>query len=380
MKSKKLWIIAVSLIGISSGALWWFFSQNHDSHNPQTKDNIRKAENYTCPMHPQIVSDKPGSCPVCGMDLVLASAMEEDNEHADHGHEKNNDLPAGHADVKLSSRKQQLIGIKIAKVEKKKLFKSIQAPGRIAFDPELYTAQSEYLEALRQWKRVQDSPISDVKESTRQMIRSSKIRLKVLGLSDDQIKRLTRKGRLSEGLLVSGKGQENWIYADIFEVDLPYIKEGLSAQITANFLQGKTLAAKVISVDQVINPETRTAKVRLQLLDHDSSIRPESYVNVTVFAPVGEHLSVPIESLMDTGREVFVFVKKDDGRFEPKKVIVVNETESEAGIGSGLNEGQEVVVGGNFMLDSESRLKSVIQGAQSQSQIEAKSPESGHNH
>ena len=104
---------------------------------------------------------------------------------------------------------------------------------------------------------MQDSPISDVKESTRQMIRSSKIRLKVLGLSDDQIKRLTRKGRLSEGLLVSGKGQENWIYADIFEVDLPYIKEGLSAQITANFLQGKTLAAKVISVDQVINPETR---------------------------------------------------------------------------------------------------------------------------
>ena len=378
MKSKKFLIISIFLGVLGVGGAWWFYEHNHGHHNAHSGGEQKKAETYSCPMHPQIVSDEPGSCPICGMDLVLASEMEEEEDHTGHNHENEKSLPTGHADVKLNSKKQQLIGVKITKVEKKKLFKSIRAPGRIAFDPELYTAQSEYLEALKQWRRVLDSPISDVRESTQQMIRSSKIRLKVLGLSDDQISRLTKKGRLSEGLLVSGKGQENWIYADIFEVDLPYIKDGLSAQISANFLQGKTLAAKVISVDQVINPETRTAKVRLQLLDHDSSIRPESYVNVTIFAPVGEHLAVPIESLMDTGREVFVFSKIGDGKFEPKKVTVVLETESQAGIGSGLTEGEEVVVGGNFMLDSESRLKAVIQGAQSQSAPETSG--SGHKH
>ena len=172
---------------------------------------------------------------------------------------------------------------------------------------------------------------------------------------------MAQKGFQSEGLLVSGKGQDSWIYADIFEVDLPYIKKGLSAQITANFLQGKILPAKVISVDQVINPDTRTAKVRIQLLKKDDSIRPESYVNVTIFAPAGEHTSVPLEAIMDTGREIFVFVKKDEGRFEPRKVNMILETDNDAAISKGLIPGEEVVIGGNFMLDSESRLKAVIQ-------------------
>ena len=264
-----------------------------------------------------------------------------------------------------------MIGVKIGKVERKKLFKSVSAPGRIAFDPELYTAQSEYLEALKQWRRVKDSPISDVRENTNQMIRSSKIRLKILGLSDNQIQGLARRGSQSEGLLVSGKGQENWIYADVFEVDLPYIKKGHSAQITANFLQGKILPGKVISVDQVINPNTRTAKVRIQLLKSDSSIRPESYVNVKILSPAGEHTAVPLEAILDTGKQAFVFVKKSEGKFEPRIVRVILETEHDVAIASGVMPGEEIVIGGNFMLDSESRLKAVIQGGSSTS---------GHNH
>ena len=373
MKTKYT-IITVVFILLGSG-FWWFLSgerrANHHFHDDHKKK--KKISHYLCPMHPQITSDRPGSCSICGMDLVSAEDK-EDNEVDNHIHatdeidksESNavgdRDNPTGHTDLRLSLRKQQMIGIKLTKVTKKKLFKSIRAPGRIAFDPELYTAQSEYLEALKQWRNVKNSPIAAVKESSKQMIHSSKIRLKVLGLSEGQIRSFARKGFLSEGLLVSGSGQDNWIYADVFEVDLPYIKKGFSVKITANFLQGRTLPGKVISVDQVINPDTRTAKVRIQLLKKDAFIRPESYVNVTILAPLGEQIAIPLEAIMDTGREIFVFVKKNKGRFSPRKVSILLETDDDAAIGNGLEVGEEVVIGGNFMLDSESRLKAVIQG------------------
>ena len=276
MKTKYTIITAVLiLLGIG---LWWFLSEDKN-HHIHDSSKIKDKSSYICPMHPQITSDEKKSCPICGMDLVLTDNKEnyEDDDNREYStdnidklenhaaHNLDTNTPSKHVDVTLSLRKEQMIGIKLVKASKKKLFKSIRAPGRIAFDPELYTAQSEYLEALKQWNNVKKSPITAIKESTKQMIHSSKIRLKVLGLSEEQIKSFAKKGSLSEGLLVSGRGQDNWIYADVFEVDLPYIKQGLSVKITANFLQGRVLLGKVVSVDQVINPDTRTAKVRIQL-------------------------------------------------------------------------------------------------------------------
>ena len=357
-------ILITLLIFVSVGSLWYLGSHHKTGKHLSSQDRqgneqlpIKKVSQYICPMHPQITSHRTGPCPICGMNLVLV----EEEEGGEKLQNLESQTPKGYANFKLSLRKQQMIGVKIAQVQKKKLFKSIRAPGRVAFDPELYAAQSEYLEALKQWQRVKNSPISDVRENTRQMIHSSNIRLKVLGLSESQIQSLARKGSQSEGLLLSGKGQDNWIYADIYEIDLPFIKKGLSAQITANFLQGKTLPGKVISVDQVISPETRTAKVRIQLLKQDPSIRSESYVNITILVPLGEHISVPLEAIVDTGRESFVFIKKGEGKFGPRRVDVILETDSEAAISGSVNIGDKVVVGGNFMLDSESRLKSVIQ-------------------
>ncbi|MCB0351024.1 MAG: efflux RND transporter periplasmic adaptor subunit, partial [Bdellovibrionales bacterium] len=182
-------IILIFISATFVGGLFWQMHKNglkHEGHNVNEMTHVKAAKiTYACPMHPHITSDKPGqSCPICGMDLIAVEADEKTE----------------HSEIKLSLKKQQLIGVKIGMAEKKNLFKAVSAPGRIAFDPELYTAQSEYLEALRQKQRVKGSSLADVKQSTDEMIRSAKIRLQVLGLSDEQIKNLARKGYQSEGL------------------------------------------------------------------------------------------------------------------------------------------------------------------------------------
>lgn len=268
--------------------------------SPKEKSNDQRIAVYACPMHPEITSHKAGQrCSKCGMHMVAidsSGSVDFKSEVMDR------------TAVKMDYYKEQKIGVATIRAERKQLFKSIKSPGRAAFDPELYTAQSEYIEALKQWDRVRRSPLKEVKKSTREMIKAAETRLKILGLPDDEIRNLKKKKNLSESLLLS-KGGEGWIYADIFEMDIPFILKGQSAEISAKFLMGEVLAAEVISVDEVVNLETRTAKVRLKLKKGGPKIRPQSYVNVEILVPSGEHVAVPHDAVLDTGRETFVFVK-----------------------------------------------------------------------
>lgn len=358
----------------------------HDMKSEEKKSEEHSGVTHICPMHPQITSDKPGSCPICGMDLISIEEYQkefgaqettnsETSENTNHdGSVKNSSAnkPDDRATFKLTLDKQQVIGVHIAPVEKRKLFREITAPGRVAFDPELYTAQSEYLEAIRQWARVKNSPLEATRKNTQEMIRSSKIRLRVLGLSDDQISSLARKGKQSESLILSGKGEDSWIYADVFEQELANIEKGLPVEISASFLQGKKLFGEVSSVDEVINPQTRTAKLRISVKSKSIKLRPESFVTVSIFAPLGELKAIPKSAVIDTGKETFVFINRGEGTFEPRNITLLKEGEDYYGVGDELNFGDEVVVGANFMLDSESRLKAVI--------LNAGKPSSGHNH
>jgi len=321
----------------------------HQEHGePKVDTSNKKASKYICPMHPQISSEKPGqNCSICGMDLVPVdeeSDEYEDEDHSEHdsmkmdgGKESSSDKPnqSNHmqpndrATIKLKLDKQQIIGVKTDSVRRKTLFENIKAPGRIAFDPELYTAQSEYLEALRQQRKVRNSPLQDVRRSTDEMVRSSRTRLQVLGLGNTEIKALARKGSVSDGLIVSGNN-DNLIYADVFESDLAKIKPGQIVKIKASFIPGEPLRGEVLSVDQLIDPKTRSGKVRIK-----------------------------------------VFVKKGRGKFEPRIITKIFETDDDVAVLKGLGVGDEVVTSANFMIDSESRLKAVIRNT---------GKESGHNH
>ena len=366
---------------VSSLALMWSCTEKdphagHKMGSKEQKNADKKRPKYISPMHPQITSDKPGKCPICGMDLIPIDEYEKEfgavnsakkTSKADLQNTSNSkqvsqlaEKPDDRATVRLSFDKQQIIGVHLATVKKRKLFREITAPGRVAFDPELYTAQSEYLEALKQWAQVKNSPLENTKKNTKEMIRSSKIRLRVLGLSEGQIKSLARERRQSESLILAGKDGNSWIYADVFEQELSNITKGLPVELSASFLQGKKLFGEVSSVDEVINPQTRTAKLRISVNSKTTKLRPESFVTVSIFAPLGELKAIPKSAVIDTGKERFVFVKKGEGEFEPRTVTIIKEGDDYYGVGDELKVDETVVVSANFMIDSESRLKSVI--------------------
>ena len=186
-----------------------------------------QKEVWTCPMHPQIRKDGPGKCPICGMDLVKADTLSTSTDQSQ-AH-----VPEGHAMFQLSNNRIQMIGVKYGSVERKPLFKSIEAAGRVAFDPELYTAQNEYVEAIRQLERVKDAPIADVKHSAQRMVESAKLRLKFLGLSDQQISKLRSAGPTTgSNLLITSPGENVWIYAEVFEMDLSSVEPGQEVKIS----------------------------------------------------------------------------------------------------------------------------------------------------
>ena len=342
----------------------------HEDHEEDKANQETKVSQYVCPMHPHITSDKPGKCPICGMDLVSAADDDEEEEEEASDSPSEHMSPPDRATIKLKFDKRQIIGVKSEIIKKRDLFKTIRAPGRVAFDPELYNAQSEYMEAVRQKIKVKDTPLKEVMRSTNEMIRSAKIKLKVLGLTEGQIDQIGKKNSIYKGLIV-GDNKENLIYADLFEAEISDVKKGQKVLVSASFLNGKKLKGEVVSVDKVIDSKTRTGKVRIKIEETKIAIRPEAFVSISIMIPLGQHLAVPRDSILDTGRELFVFIKKGKGRFEPRVITKLYETDEYFAVGSGVEVDEEIVTSANYMLDSESRLKAVIKGS---------GASSGHNH
>jgi Cu(I)/Ag(I) efflux system membrane fusion protein len=157
-----------------------------------------------------------------------------------------------------------------------------------------------------------------------------------------------------------------WVDAEVYEHDLGHVRVGQPAQLELPAYPGELQAGQVRFISPVLDSRTRTARVRVELRNHfdvnGPRLRPGMSGTVSLGLATASGLFVPAEAVVDTGERRYVFVAKEGGHFQPRPVEVGSQHGDQLEIRKGLSEGENVVTTGNFLLDSESRLRAAIEG------------------
>lgn len=389
---------------------------------PVKASSTRTPLYYVDPMHPSYKSDKPGTAPDCGMDLVPVYADDLKTTVAQ--------TQSGAKEVKIDASARQLYGIRTATVERSSGSRSLRVLGRVApdetriyrvnvgtdgyvkqtnadavgnqvkkdqhlaviYSPEFLALVGGYLSAN---ERTQTSMARDPNSAQfAASVEARADRLRNLGMSDSQIEELSKSHNIPEdvyivspvdGFIVSrnisaGQRFERytefyriadlshvWILADVFGRDAQAFRPGTMATITIAET-GKMLKARVTDVLPEVDPTTRTMRVRLEAENPGYELRPDMFVNVQLPENVAPGLTVPVDAVLDSGATKRVFVETADGTFEPREVVTGWRADDRVQIVSGLHEGEKVVASGTFLVDSESRLQTTTRGMSSSSE------------
>ncbi len=263
------------------------------------------------------------------------------------------------------------------------------APLLTIYSPELLSTQEEYLVALRAREEFRKSPFHEVASGGDSLAESARRRLKLWDISDQQIRKLEETGQPSktltlyspyEGFLLEkmvDKGMNImpgmalfrladlsvvWIYADIYESELPLIRMGQSASFRIPYLPSESFTGKVIYIYPSLDPKSRTAKVRLEFPNKKGMLKPEMYADVEIRIDLGRKLAVPESAIIDTGLRQVAIIDRGSGNFEPKDVKLGAKVEDYYEVIEGLEPGERVVTSANFLIDSESKFKEALGG------------------
>ena len=357
MKVKNVILIFITAIALGTGGYLW---QQHSTQHSSAAQG--QHEDWYCPMHPQIIYDHPGHCPICGMDLVKkVSAPAVKGSGVE-----------GYTTITENAQKEQLIGLRTQVVEAKPVIKLIRTFGTVASDIDFYQKQSEFIDAyvsyinvFRNYKQIRGR--LHVWESHRDLqtrLLDAKDKLLKLGLNEDEITKLqdvTWNGVWKQPkLLLFSDSRNYWVMAQVFEQDFSYVHEGqkVDADIPALHARFKGV---IRSIGGFIDPVTRSVTALVELDDQRVRLAANMLVDVTISVRSGNGLFVPRQAVMDTGARKIVFVSKESNSFEPREIKTGMETDDGFEVKSGLKPGERIVISGNFLLDSESRVQAGLE-------------------
>jgi RND family efflux transporter MFP subunit len=421
-------LIVVTLGLVYAGATHRWFAQGKGGiAAAQSAGGERKPLYWYDAMNPQHHYNQPGKAPD-GMDLVpqypeqTATPAGQGNNPSSAGMAK---MPMG--TVTIPPEKQVLAGVRTAIVERKSLIRDINTTAQIVADetriahvhvkvsgyidkvyvdfvgqlvkkgqplftlysPDLVSTQEEYLIAKRGNATLANAPFQEISQGAQSLLQSSRQRLKLWDISDDQIKELDETGKVKKDLTfyspITGFVTDRkvfpqtsvtpdtelytvsdlstvWADADIFEYEVPFVHLGQSVSFSLSYYPGKTYAGKISYIYPTVDPQTRTVKVRVKLPNPGFALKPQMFANAQLRVNYGAKIIVPEEAVLDSGTEQHVFVVHEGGVFEPRKITIGPVVDGHAVILSGLKAGETIVVSGNFLIDSESGLKNAMSG------------------
>lgn len=253
------------------------------------------------------------------------------------------------------------------------------------YSPELLSTQEEYLLALQAKQQIGSSPFSRVAAAGNSLLEAARRRLLLWDITPEQIDELERSGKPTKALTIvspidgfvidkmafEGMRVEPsmvlykiadlstvWVYADIYEYELPLVKVGEQATVRLSYYPGQIFRGRVIYLYPYLDSKTRTAKVRLELPNTGAvRLKPGMFADVELKVSMGRRLAVPHEAILDSGTRQIVFVEKGEGHFEAKEVTLGLRVDDQHEILSGLSPGTRIVASANFFLDSESKLR-----------------------
>jgi len=358
---------------------------NDSQNKPQSINQEQSTEEimyWTCSMHPEVRADKEGNCPICGMSLIPVYKDKESK-----------------GSLHLSERDIELAGIRMVPAMYQQVYKEIQAVGRVAYDPELVIAQEEYVNALEMVDGL--AGLDDIAMARAlKVVENTEYKLRLLGMDKSEIDMLKSTKSVERSLVIPE--HQTWIYADVYESEIAWIKKGQDVIITSVAYPGEEVQGKIKSINPTLNSRTRSIQVRIQLSNTRMKFKPGMYADARIKAqympPTTAHqshrigyevLTVPRESVLDTGKRKVIWVYAGDGNFQPREVqlgplgVVQN-----GGNGAhyypvldGLKESELVVTNGNFLIDSESQITGVAAlGYGGALGVEEKPPTPVHQH
>jgi membrane fusion protein, copper/silver efflux system len=257
------------------------------------------------------------------------------------------------------------------------------------YSPDLVSTQQEFLISLKAKKTLGKSDFPEVANSANSLYEASRKRLQLWDIPDSEINRIERSGETVKALtLYAPSGgyvltknvfqrqkitpdtelysiadlSKVWVIADVYEYEMKEIRTGMTATMNLAYYPGETFTGKITYIYPQLDPQTRTLKARIEFPNPGLKLKPDMYADVNLQIVYPRQISVPEEAVLDSGEEQIIFVSHGNGHFEPRRVLLGAKVDNRYIVLSGLQAGEKIVVSGNFMIDSESRLKSSMGG------------------
>ncbi|MGV8962614.1 MAG: efflux RND transporter periplasmic adaptor subunit [Candidatus Saccharimonadaceae bacterium] len=425
-KNKTVRFALVFVVGLLLG--WLIFGGASGNKQAQDEEKHLHAEAegqiWTCSMHPQIRQDGPGQCPLCGMDLIpLKSSTQSGGEAVD---------PNA---IMMSQEAMALANVQTTVVSRQNPIKEIRLYGTIQADERLSQSQASHVsgrieklfvnftgESVRKGQTIATIYSPDLLSAQQELLEAAKMedispgllkaakeKLRLWKVSDEQIAKIEKSQEISStidiqantsGVVISKNVSQGdyvsqgnvlfdianlsrvWALFDAYEVDLPFLKIGDKLTYTLQGVPGKTFTGKIAFINPILDPVTRTAKVRVETENTGMQLKPEMYANAIIEAPLNQYkdlIVIPKTAVLWTGKRSLVYIKQPDTETPAFKM-----TEVELGpslgdayvIMSGINDGDEIVTQGAFTVDASAQLE----GKLSMMNQEGGPAMIGHNH